>query len=274
MPPRRSHGEPIDSATSPPRLADRCRVCQAPIARWQARRYGNTCGNWRCRQVWLQELWRDREQARRREREASQRRWQCAATERDRLAALAGISPPSSLLPVPLPANVRALVPLPDARRETFRENLRQAIRAALESSDAPDDVFQPAPAPSGDPWPDVLSLACAVCQGHCCACGRDHAYISAETVRRYLADHPQCRGEDLFQAYDRCLKDPTFDQSCVYHQPDGCGLPRAMRSATCNTFECLEMREMQGRRSELRSAAGLLLVALDGDRPVRWSVV
>lgn len=276
MLPRQTRSTLYDSATGPARLAERCRACHVLITRSQARQYGNTCGDWRCRQAWLQAIWRAREESQRREREAADRRWLSAAEERDRLAAVAGISPPALPLPVPVPANLRGLTRLPASRIQAFRENLRQAIRTAMELCGPPNHAGQPLARGAGDAsWTLILSTACTVCQGRCCACGGDHAYLSAETVRRYLAEHPEAREDQVFEAYNRCLREVTFENSCVYHQPDGCGLPRDMRSATCNSFECVEIRDLQRRHPELASAGNVLLVALDGDHAaVRWSVV
>jgi hypothetical protein len=66
-------------------------------------------------------------------------------------------------------------------------------------------------------------------------------------------------------------LGERTYENSCVYHQQQGCGLPRELRSDICNSFECEELAELH--REARASGEPLLLVALDGSEAVRWSV-
>ncbi len=75
-----------------------------------------------------------------------------------------------------------------------------------------------------------LMSKACGVCQGYCCGFGGNHAYLTVETIKRYMAEHPNQRPRDVLAAYLSHVGNKTFDRSCVYHRPGGCSLPRAMR--------------------------------------------
>ena len=87
--------------------------------------------------------------------------------------------------------------------------------------------------------------LACTVCRGRCCLGGTAQAYISAEDVRRYVKAKPATTREEILEAYLNCLADVSYENSCIFHQEQGCGLPRHLRSATCNEFECLDLKAL-----------------------------
>src|SRR5262249_14417493 len=88
-----------------------------------------------------------------------------------------------------------------------------------------------------------VLSRACAQCKGFCCRDGGNFAYLTVDTIRRYMEAHPGVRPREVLAAYLAHLGNKTFRGSCVYHGPDGCTLPRSMRGDTCNDFFCDGLR-------------------------------
>jgi hypothetical protein len=265
----------VATITDPLLHRERCRICNAPVTIPDARLFSHTCPAWRCRSAHWIEVGRQRCEAKQREREAeSQRRMQRADAERRRLAEELPIIAPETFLPVPLPAFQRPLAPLPPDRREAFRQHLRDIIRTAFETP-APDHADETeAGAAEGDAMLPILDTACALCQGRCCRDGENHAYLSADTILRYRARDPGATAEEVFQAYDGRVTDVVFADSCIYHQPQGCGLPPSMRSTTCNAFECEELAALHVRRAECEDGCGLFLVALDADRAVRWSLV
>jgi hypothetical protein len=141
---------------------------------------------------------------------------------------------------------------LPDSRRSAFRDRLRQLIDAADAEAHASDAVNT---APIVEPeLPDarqadvqaVQGRACALCRGNCCRSGRDHAFISVETFRGYLAEHPHSNTDEVLATYLAYIGKETFEGSCVYHQSTGCSLPRDLRSRTCNTWLCTGLMTFQ----------------------------
>jgi hypothetical protein len=53
------------------------------------------------------------------------------------------------------------------------------------------------------------------------------------------MQEHPEQSPEGILLAYLSHLGEESVERSCFYHQRDGCALPRAMRSDTCNRFLC-----------------------------------
>ena len=86
---------------------------------------------------------------------------------------------------------------------------------------------------------PSILDQACARCRGHCCRNGGEEAYLTEDTIRRYLHEHPGTRPLDLLEAYLARVGHETFEGSCIFHGPTGCTLSREMRSDTCNGYFC-----------------------------------
>ena len=75
---------------------------------------------------------------------------------------------------------------------------------------------------------------------------GFTHAYLTLETIRRYMTAHPDQRPRKVLAAYLDAIGNQTYAGSCVYHQADGCSLPRAMRADICNQFFCRGLLELQ----------------------------
>jgi hypothetical protein len=254
---------------------DVCTVCGAAISGVEARVFDNTCTRLLCRvtraQRIAQQISKDKQQRR---REEARRRKEQALAQRDRLAAELQTAAHRTFQAFALPAQQRPLVPLPEDRKASFREHLERTVQEAFA-------VVVPAEAPSFSPAEDnanshgemspILRAGCAVCQGRCCLQGGDQAYFTVDLVQRYRAQHPPATAQDVYREYDSRLGERTYENSCVYHQQQGCGLPRELRSDTCNSYECEELAELH--REARASGEPLLLVALDGSEAVRWSV-
>jgi hypothetical protein len=84
------------------------------------------------------------------------------------------------------------------------------------------------------------------------------------DTIRRYLAAHPERRPREVLAAYRDCLGNKTHRGSCVYHGPTGCTLPRPMRSDTCNDFFCEGLRGFRNGLSGTGSVRGFFVSAND----------
>jgi hypothetical protein len=69
--------------------------------------------------------------------------------------------------------------------------------------------------------------------------------------------------------AYVARVPAATVPGSCVFHGADGCGLPREMRSDTCNRYLCdglVELRAELGRRAAAGAPARAAYVAVVED--------
>lgn len=167
-----------------------------------------------------------------------------------------------------LPVNEKRLGNLPEKRIRRFRDYLMQSIsRAAALCYGPPSDAAADAagaPSESGElremndrdagadvPKKDeallrVLGQACATCRGNCCALGAEHAFLRPEELLRYMRRNPTSRPRDVLAAYLERLEPVSYVDSCVYHGPEGCRLPREMRSSTCNDYLCESLVEIQ----------------------------
>jgi hypothetical protein len=252
-----------------------CPVCGASVSGVEARVVDDSCPCWLCRAAHLQRTVRQiYEEKQRRTRDAARRRKEHALACRDRLAAELPITAPQELLTFALPAQQRPLVRLAENRKALFREHLERVVQEAFGgtvSPEAPSLSQTEDKANCQDGMLPILGAGCAVCQGRCCWQGGDRAYLTVDLVLRFRAQYPQATAEDVYREYDSRLGERTYEDSCIYHQEQGCGLPRALRTDICNSFECEELDELH--RAARATREPMLLVALDGSRAVRWSV-
>lgn len=160
------------------------------------------------------------------------------------------------------PARQRKLA---QGRRHNYRDHLKDIIaQATLPSDDAPPaDTVATA---TGSTLPGQL---CALCRGGCCTRGGDTAYLSADTVRRVMAQQPHWRPEEVMSAYLDRLAPKTQVGSCINHTAGGCALPREMRSDVCNRYLCDSQKELQGRLDEAPALRGVVVVQRRQDH---WS--
>lgn len=148
---------------------------------------------------------------------------------------------PGNAVRVTLPSNVNPLAPQDPARRALFIQHLAEMAEGAV----LDHEHLEAEPVGSASPASGRETLsqqACAACRGNCCRSGRTHAYLTEETVARSLAAHPDWKITQVMDAYLEHLPAVTYLNSCVFHAATGCGLPRALRSATCNGFRCAKL--------------------------------
>lgn len=170
-----------------------------------------------------------------------------------RLAALAQPAGPApALLHLVLPSGPLRQRPLAQRRRERYRRHLQQGLAHLMASTQAADAAAAaeapPAPDPTGaDPadrdapgaGPAWAGSLCGVCRGGCCTRGGDTAYLGSLTLQRFMQQHPQMSPEAVLAHYLAQLPAASMAGSCIHHTRQGCSLPRAMRSDTCNQFRC-----------------------------------
>lgn len=254
-----------------------CAICARPLTVHQAVR-GATCDDAGCRWKQVRASWPGWSHL----REpygvvlAAERRLE-RRIQRLRRTALAarGESDASKLPHGIVPSNPRRIVNLPAARIRSFRDRLERLVSEAAARMAA--DGEPPAAPAVSDATPDqtaVLAGGCALCRGHCCRRGEDHAFLKVETIQRFLATHPEASPWQVLASYLEHLPRRSYAGSCVYHTRTGCALPRTMRAEICNTWYCGGLLLLQ-LRLEAGPDARAFAVAVDGqDRVLRAAVL
>ena len=168
-----------------------------------------------------------------------------------------------------VPYQRRPVLPTVPARRAEFLAFLDRLIAEAFAEDPGLDD-----PTRDESPHDPRLDAACALCQGHCCLPGGAHAQLGVADIQRYRRRYPEAGPEEVRAAYLDHLPEQTVLLSCVYHGAEGCGLPRWLRSNTCNNLICRGQRLITEGAAAGDTAA--VLIAAPRDRPVAvasWQV-
>ncbi|MDV6029410.1 MAG: hypothetical protein F9B45_04750 [Phycisphaera sp. RhM] len=249
----------------------RCCICGTEITRQQARSF-QTCMSWKCRCEHRGQL-RDqvRESEARYEQALTQFRNGLCST-RNQLADACGMEHPERYLPVCVPSYKAELVPMTADRREALRAFLLVLIEDCTSEADAEPATPTQAPDQAGgadssdhdaasETLAEFLRVACTCCGGHCCTDGDDHAYFTVDSMRRYLARHPDRSPDAIVDDYLQHVPEETHEASCVYHSATGCSLPRPMRSDLCNSFECYGLTQLRDQVAE-NAGTGLFIAA------------
>jgi hypothetical protein len=113
----------------------------------------------------------------------------------------------------------------------------------------------------------------CAACRGSCCRAGGDQAYLTEETLLRSLEAHPDWTIARIREAYLKHLPAETVLNSCIYHSAQGCGLPRDLRSSTCNRYLCAKSRNLLAGLPE-NSPPPILAVMFDDRKWTRSALI
>ena len=156
---------------------------------------------------------------------------------------LLGTLPAVAVLAI-LPSNADPLAPQDPDRCAEFAERLGEVITQAFART-----TGYPAPKPAPEVHDGFIEAACTGCRGSCCRSGGDHAYINEETISRYIETHPGSTPAQILQAYLERLPAETILDSCVFHSATGCGLPRELRSETCNRHLCGKLINLRAGR-------------------------
>lgn len=224
----------------------RCNGCGKEISEHQARLY-KVCDSPNCRAFYIREVHgaaQDRIELHRHEKQVFRRKVEAF---RDDVAESESISEPASYSMLIVPANNRSVTRLPEERKQEFREHLRQLIEAAVEAGTQGSSASLEVALKRYVALP-ILGVACSTCRGRCCFLGEESkAFITTATLRRFMDANPEMNPDDVLEAYCGFFEEETYENSCIYHHASGCALPRAMRSNTCNDYEC------DGQRDYLR---------------------
>lgn len=154
-----------------------------------------------------------------------------------------------------LPSGLSKLSAPPDARIAKYKAHLWKNVLDASQFSSAAEltDYIELkerdkclAMERKLDSNPELRIISdqlCGTCKGGCCVLGKDHAFITVSTIRRFMDANPTLTKEEVMAAYLDRIDPETVDGSCINHTKRGCGLPRETRSDTCNGFYCAEIK-------------------------------
>src|SRR5271165_1883098 len=148
---------------------------------------------------------------------------------------------------VTVPLLDATLEPPPPGRIRALKRHLVQSLRD-LRAAKRPDRLIQKtSPEPAGF-TAAVLGQGCATCQGHCCKGGGDHAYIDERTMARVRRDHPELDARAVIGLFLARLAPRSYQNSCLFHGPDGCTLGRGLRAELCNAYYCNGLQDFMKR--------------------------
>ncbi len=187
------------------------------------------------------------------------------------LAALEEADPGPDRVPfVTVPADVAVLGNLAQKRVRRFRDHLNEVVSRAFTPGFVPEP-YSPTLLPTARES-RVLAAACGVCQGHCCATGRTHAWVDEDAIAHARALVPGIRPARVVEVYLEHLPHVHAVGSCVFQTRLGCALPTTLRGSVCNGYFCPGLIALCGL---LRGGARrVFVVAMDGLRVVRTGFV
>lgn len=152
-----------------------------------------------------------------------------------------------------------ALTTLTPDRIEHYREHVMACAQSALEFIEQEptlalkQDMKQEAHDENTD---KIIIGLCTLCGGGCCSEGGEKAYITKDTIVRYITTQESVQGSEqpkielnalaITNAYLDKLSSRTHDKSCINHTSTGCCLPTEMRSDTCNNFFCPAIKTLK----------------------------
>jgi hypothetical protein len=179
---------------------------------------------------------------------------------------------PGNAVRTVLPANSDPLVPQDPLRRAQFAQHLAEIAEAAvLDQAKLESDPVDVEPQTNG--LGALSTSVCTACRGSCCRAGGDQAYLTEETMVRLLQAHPDWTLDQIMDAYLKHLPAVTVLNSCIYHSATGCGLPRDLRSSTCNRYLCGKLKNLLAGLPE-KSPPPILAVMFDDGKWARSALI
>jgi hypothetical protein len=141
-------------------------------------------------------------------------------------------------LPVMVPRNDKAPVPISSERGRRLRKHLVVALRALRTMKNPEHSVSPLQPEPEGFAA-RVVRTACSLCKGWCCRNGEDHAFLDEKTLARVRCARPALDVRATLRLYVERVPEVGYKNSCIFHGKQGCTLDRPLRSDVCNSYFC-----------------------------------
>ncbi len=229
--------------------AFKCSQCTRPLA--PAQRARGYCDNPPCRAAVF-------EAKRLRDAAAKEALLDELRRRRSRSAAAKGISreAQASYRVALLPYNDDRVSNIPARRRGLHEAHLRACLteaRQRLATEPQPPEADPPTVEPgaelsrtasaAADAEAQLLLAACAACRGACCRKAGNRAYITSDTMLRYLHRHPTADDDMVVAEYGRHIGARTMTHGCVYQGERGCTLAPDLRADICHSFLCTGLR-------------------------------
>ena len=141
-------------------------------------------------------------------------------------------------LPVMVPRNDKAAVPISPERVRRLRKHLVITLRA-LRLMENPEYSVSPLrPEPEGFAG-RVARTACSLCKGWCCRNGEDNAFLDEGTMARVRCAKSALDVRAVLRLYVERVPEVGYQNSCIFHGKQGCTLDRSLRSDVCNSYFC-----------------------------------
>ena len=141
-------------------------------------------------------------------------------------------------LPVMVPRNNRAAVPISRERARHLRKHLIITLRALRMMKDSERSVSPLRSEPEGFAA-RVARTACSLCKGWCCTNGDDHAFLDQATIARVRRARLPLDVRAVLRLYIERVPEVGYEGSCIFHGKQGCTLDRTLRSDVCNSYFC-----------------------------------
>jgi hypothetical protein len=154
-------------------------------------------------------------------------------------------------LPVIVPRNDRAAVPISPERVRRLRKHLVAALRALRRTKNIEHSVSPLRPEPEGFAG-RVARAGCSLCKGWCCRNGQDHAFLDETTMARVRRARPVLDARAVLRLYVERVPEVGYKDSCIFHAKQGCTLDRSLRSEVCNEYFCDGLQTYMAGSSEV----------------------
>jgi len=141
-------------------------------------------------------------------------------------------------LPVIVPKNDKAAIPISPERVRRLRKHLVVTLRALRRMKRPEYSVSPLRPEPAGFAG-RVARTACSLCKGWCCKNGEDHAFLDETTLARVCCASPALDVRAALRLYVERVPEVGYQNSCIFHGKQGCTLDRSLRSDVCNSYFC-----------------------------------
>ena len=141
-------------------------------------------------------------------------------------------------LPVIVPKNDKAAIPISPERVRRLRKHLVVTLRALRRMKRPEYSVSPLRPEPAGFAG-RVARTACSLCKGWCCKNGDDQAFLDETTLARVCSARPALDLAAVLRLYIERVPEIGYENSCIFHGKQGCTLDRSLRSDVCNSYFC-----------------------------------
>ena len=110
-----------------------------------------------------------------------------------------------------------------------------------------------------------ISDRLCSLCKGGCCTSGKEHAYLSAISIKRYMNLNLELSAADILERYLSYISSETVVGACINQTKAGCALPKELRSDTCNGHYCDSLKSYQQKLVDEKEIGTVLAIQRAG---------